>query len=217
MFSSVASWPAYRPLRRQVRWSDIPICLRIFHSLLWSTHEGFSIVSEADVFLEFPCFFYDPADVGNLIAGSSAFPKSSLNIWKFLVHVLLKPSLQDFEHCLAGMWNECNCAVVWVFSLMLTPFLTSNKSLRLKLSLTVTQYLISTLTLSPIVRLLFHSWHTLYVCVCVCVCVCVWCAHSFYKQILAWNKELLVHPVWDCPHCHRLLKNASLKIWVMWG
>ena len=64
------------------------------------TVKGFSTVSEAEVyvFLEFPCFFYDLTDVGNLISGSSAFPKSSLYIWKFLVHLLLKPSLKDFEH-----------------------------------------------------------------------------------------------------------------------
>ena len=69
------------------------------------TVKGFNIVSEADVdvFLEFPCFFYDPADVGNLLSGSSAFSKSSLYVWKFLVHVLLKPSLKDFEHDLARM------------------------------------------------------------------------------------------------------------------
>ena len=69
------------------------------------TVKGFSIVSEAevDVFLEFSCFFYDPLDVGNLISGSSAFSKSSFNIWKFLVHILLKPSLKDFEHCFASM------------------------------------------------------------------------------------------------------------------
>ena len=70
------------------------------------TVKVFSIVSEAevDVFLEFICFFYDPVDVGKLISGcSSAFSKSSLYIWKFSVHVLLKPSLKDFE---------CNCLVV---------------------------------------------------------------------------------------------------------
>ena len=67
------------------------------------------------MFLEFPCFFYDPTDVGNLIYGSSAFSKSSLYIWKFSVHVLLKPSLKDFEHYLAGMWNKCNRVVVWTF------------------------------------------------------------------------------------------------------
>ena len=77
--------------------------------------KGFSIVNEADVFLEFSCFFYDPRDVGSLISGSSAFSKCSLYLWKFTVHVLLKPSLQDFEHDLASMWNECNCAVVWTF------------------------------------------------------------------------------------------------------
>ena len=69
------------------------------------TVKGFSIVKEAevDVFLEFSCFFYDPADVGNLITGSSAFSKPSLYIWKFSVHVLLKPSLKDLQHCLASM------------------------------------------------------------------------------------------------------------------
>ena len=64
------------------------------------TVKGFSVVNEAevDVFLEFSCFFYDPVDVSNLISGSSAFSKSSLNIWKFSVHVLLKPGLENFEH-----------------------------------------------------------------------------------------------------------------------
>ena len=67
------------------------------------TVKGFSIVKEADVFLEFSCFFYDPTYVGNLISGSSAFSKSSLNIWKFSVHVLLKPSLENIEHYFASM------------------------------------------------------------------------------------------------------------------
>ena len=63
------------------------------------TVKGFSIVkAEVDVFLEFSCFFYDLVDVGILISGSSAFSKSSLNIWKFSVHVLLKPGLENFEH-----------------------------------------------------------------------------------------------------------------------
>ena len=67
--------------------------------------QGFSIVNEAvvGIFLEFSCIFHDPTDVGNLISGSSAFSKSSLNIWKFLVHILLKPSLQGLEHYLASM------------------------------------------------------------------------------------------------------------------
>ena len=79
--------------------------------------KGFSIVSEAevDVFLELSCCFDDQTDVGNLISGSSIFSKSSLKIQKFLVHVLLKPSLENFEHYFASMWNECNCAVVWTF------------------------------------------------------------------------------------------------------
>ena len=74
------------------------------------TVKGFSVINEADVFLKFSCFFYDPTDVGNLISGSSAFSKSSLNIWKF--NVLLKPHLQNFENYSAGMWDECNCVVV---------------------------------------------------------------------------------------------------------
>ena len=81
------------------------------------TVKAFSIVNEAkvDVFSEFSCFIYDPTDVGNLISGSSAFCKSSLNTWKFLVHVLLKPSLENFEHYLASMWNEYNSTVLWTF------------------------------------------------------------------------------------------------------
>ena len=105
---NVASWPAYRVLRRQVRWSDIPISLRIFHSLLWSTQsKAFRVVNEAevDVFLEFSCFFYDPVDVGNLISGSSAFSKPSLNIWNFTVHILLKPGLENFKHYFASVWD----------------------------------------------------------------------------------------------------------------
>ena len=114
---TVASWPAYIFLRMQVRWSGICISLRNFHSLWWSIVKGFGIVNKAEVgvFLELSCFFDDPADVGNLISGSSAFLKSSLNIWKFTVHVLLKPGLENFEHYFASMWGECNCAVVWAF------------------------------------------------------------------------------------------------------
>ena len=59
--------------------------------------------TEVDVFLEFLCFFYDPENVGNLISGSSAFSKTSLNIWKFMVHVLLKPGLENFEHYFTSM------------------------------------------------------------------------------------------------------------------
>ena len=78
------------------------------------TVKGFGIVNEAeiDVFLELSCFFDDPADVGNLISGSSALSKVSLNLWKFTVQVLLKPCLENFEHYFASMRDECNCAVV---------------------------------------------------------------------------------------------------------
>ena len=81
------------------------------------TVKGFGIVSKAeiDVFLELSCFFDDPADVDNLISGSSAFSKSSLNIWKFMVDVLLKPGLENLGHCFASVWDECNCVVVWAF------------------------------------------------------------------------------------------------------
>ena len=74
--------------------------LRIFHNfVVIHTVKGFGIVNDAeiDVFLEFSCIFYDPMDVGNLISGSSAFSKSNSNIWKFMVHILLKPSLENFE------------------------------------------------------------------------------------------------------------------------
>ena len=114
---TVASWPAYRFLRRQVRWSGIPISWRIFQFVVIHTVKGFRIIneSEVDVFLEFSCSFDDPMDVGSLISGSSAFSKSSLNIWKFSVHILLKSSLENYEHYFASVWDECNCAVVWTF------------------------------------------------------------------------------------------------------
>ena len=90
---AVASWPSYRFLRRQVRWSGIPISLRIFQFLVIYTVNGFSVVNEVevDVFMEFPCFLYDPVNVGSLISGSSASSKPNLYIWKFSVRVLLKP------------------------------------------------------------------------------------------------------------------------------
>ena len=74
--------------------------------------KGFGIVSKAeiDVFLELSYFFDDPTDVGNLISGSPAFSKSSLNIWKFMVHILLKPGLENFEHYFASVWWMPLCA-----------------------------------------------------------------------------------------------------------
>ena len=81
------------------------------------TVKGFNVVNEAevDVFLEFSCFFYDQTDVGNLISCSSAFSKSSFNIWNFMVHVLLKYGLENFEQYFASVWDECNYVVVWTF------------------------------------------------------------------------------------------------------
>ena len=84
------------------------------------TVKGFGIVNKAeiDVFLGLSCFFNDPADVGNLISGSSAFSKTRLNSWKFTVRVLAwenSPGLENFEHCFASVWDECSCVVVWAF------------------------------------------------------------------------------------------------------
>ena len=86
-------------------------------SVVIHTVKGFGIVNKAEiyVFLELSCFFHDPADVGNLISGSSAFSKTSLNISKFMVNILLKPGLENFENYFTSVWDECNCAVVWAF------------------------------------------------------------------------------------------------------
>ena len=100
-----ASCPAYRFLRRQVRWPHIPISLSIFQFVVIHTVKGFGVVNEAEVdaFLEYSCFFYDLTDVGNLISGSSASSKISLNIWKFSVHIPLKPRLENSEHYFASV------------------------------------------------------------------------------------------------------------------
>ena len=84
-------------------WSGIPISFRIFQFIVIHRIKGFGIVNKAeiDAFLELSCFFHDPADVGNLISCSSAFSKTSLNIREFTVHVLLKPSLENFEMVLS--------------------------------------------------------------------------------------------------------------------
>ena len=100
LFLTVASSSAYRFPSRQVRWNDIPVCIRIFQFVVIHTIKDFDIAikAEIDVFcyvfcfffflLELPCFFNDPTDVGNLISGSSAFSKTNLNIWKFKLHIL---------------------------------------------------------------------------------------------------------------------------------
>ena len=81
------------------------------------TVKGFAIVNKAeiDIFLKLFCFFQDPADVASLISGSSAFSETSLNIWKFMVHILLKAGLENFEHYFTSVWDECKCVVVWAF------------------------------------------------------------------------------------------------------
>ena len=112
---TAASWPAYTFLRRQdkVVWyshlfKNFPQIV-VIHPI-----KGFN-EAEVDVFLEFPCFLYNPTNVRNLISDSSTFYKSSLYTWKFSVLVLLKPSLKNFEHNLTSMGSEHNCPVVWTF------------------------------------------------------------------------------------------------------
>ena len=79
------------------------------------TVKGFGVVNKAevDIFLELSCFFDDPTDIGNWLSGSSAFSKSSMNIWKFTVRILLKPGLENFEHYFASVWDECKESSDW--------------------------------------------------------------------------------------------------------
>ena len=79
--------------------------------------QTFDLVNKAeiDVFWELSCFFSDPVDIGNLVSGSFAFSKTNLNIWKFTVHILLKPGLDNFEHYFTSVWDEFKCVVVWTF------------------------------------------------------------------------------------------------------
>ena len=96
--------------------SKVSSSLYEFFTVFCDAHKGFHVVNETEVdfFLEFPWFLYDPVNVDNLIFGSAAFSKPSLYIWKFLVHVLLKPSLKGFEHNLTSMWQP-NYLIVWTF------------------------------------------------------------------------------------------------------
>ena len=97
---------SHRKAWKQVKWSGIPISGRIFQFIVIHTVKGFGVVNKAevDVFLKLSCFFFDdPVYIGNLISGSSAFSKTSLNIWKCTVHVLLKPGLENFEYYFASM------------------------------------------------------------------------------------------------------------------
>ena len=122
---TVASWPAgFLALRNlqasqeagQVVWYS-HLLKNFPQFIVIHTVKGFGIVNKAeiDVFLEPSCFFDDLTDVGNLISGSSAFSKTSLNICKFILHVLLKPGLEDSDHYFTSVWDECNCVVVWAF------------------------------------------------------------------------------------------------------
>ena len=105
---------SYRFFKRK---EGIPIPFRMIQFIVIHTVKGFGVVhkAEIDVFLEPSCFFDDHPDVSNFISGSSAFSNTSLNIWKFMVHILMKPGLENFEHYFTSVWNECNCAVVWAF------------------------------------------------------------------------------------------------------
>ena len=120
---TVSSWPSYRFIKRQVKWSGMPISKNFPVLIVIHAVKGFSVVNKAevDVFLKFSCLFCDPVDVGNLISGSSALSKSSLKIWMFLIYILLKPGLKNFEHYLGSMLNGHNFMVVWT-SLALLSF-----------------------------------------------------------------------------------------------
>ena len=108
---TVASWPAGQVVWYSYLFENFPQFV-VIHTV-----KGYSIVSKAeiDVFLKLFCFFDNPVDVGNLISGSSAISKTILKIWKFMIHVLLKPGLENFEHYFTSVWDECNCVVVWAF------------------------------------------------------------------------------------------------------
>ena len=112
-----ASWPAYRCLRRQVRCSGFPISKNFLQFLVIHTVKDFCIVNKAevDVFLDSLAF----SMIQEMLAIWSLLPlpflKPRLNIWKFSVHTLLKPGLENFEHYFVSMWDECNCAVGWTF------------------------------------------------------------------------------------------------------
>ena len=100
-----------------VRWSGIPISWRIFQFVVIHPVKSFSVVNKAEVdflFLEFLCFLWSNR-CWQFDVGFSAFSKTSLNIWKFTVHVWLRPGLENFEHYLTSVWDDCNCAVVWTF------------------------------------------------------------------------------------------------------
>ena len=111
------SWPAYRFLRRHVRWSAVPISFRIFQFVVIHTVKGFGIVNKAevDVFLEPSCFFDDPTDVGNLIFVSLPFLNPAWTSGSARFMYCRTFGLENFEHYFTSVSDECNCAVVWAF------------------------------------------------------------------------------------------------------
>ena len=114
---TVASWPVYRFLRGRSAALVFP-SLSEFSTVYCDPHSQrfwHSQKAEIDVSLELSCFFHNPLDVGILISGSSAFSKTSLSIWTFTVHILLKPDLENCEHYFTSMWDEYSRAVVWAF------------------------------------------------------------------------------------------------------
>ena len=115
---TVASWHAHKISQKAgkvVLYSHLFKNFPLF--VVIHTVKGFVIIKKVvDVFLVLSCFSNDPTDFGNLISGSSAFSKSSLNVWKFSIHTLLKLSLENVDHYYASMWDECNYVVVWTFS-----------------------------------------------------------------------------------------------------
>ena len=113
---TTASWSAYRFLRRHVKWSGVPTSWRIFQFVVIHTVKSFGAVNKAevDVFLELS-YFSMIQWILAIWSVSSAFSKSSMNIWKFTVHILLKPGLGNFEHYFASVWNECNHMLVCTF------------------------------------------------------------------------------------------------------
>ena len=115
---TIASWPAEQISQEEGKVICYSHPFQNFPQfVVIHTVKGFGIVKKEEIylFLELSCFFHDPMDVGNLISGSSAFSKSSLNIWKSMVHVLLKPGLENSEDYFTSVWDECNCVVVWTF------------------------------------------------------------------------------------------------------
>ena len=89
---------------------NFPVCCDPHSQRLWHSQQ-----SKSRCFSVISCFFDDPADISNLLSCSSALSTSNLNIWNFVVHILLKPGLKNFEHYFASIWDECNCVVVWIF------------------------------------------------------------------------------------------------------